>query len=169
MSSMITESTSRIRLESFDQRWAKTILDWITSSEELLNWSARVDFPLNDMTVFNEWHSDPEITPYVVLLDNELVAYGEVWLDGADDFAELGRMIVAPNYRRRGLGKLLIERLIAVVHGDDNRNIWLRVFSTNAPALRCYESAGFRQASAKESSSLNIGQRYSFIWMKRPI
>ena len=103
------------RLIEFDQKWSETVLGWINSAEELLHWSARADFPLTDATVFDEWHSDPEITPYVLLLENEIVAYGEVWFDKADGSAELGRMIVAPNRRRQGIGALLIERLIPIV------------------------------------------------------
>ena len=132
------------RLVEFDQKWSETVLGWINSAEELLHWSARADFPLTDATVFDEWHSDPEITPYILLLDDELVAYGEVWLDEADGFSELGRMIVAPTHRRKGLGTLLIERLGSVVHETGQREVWLREFSMNDAALGCYESAGFK-------------------------
>ena len=155
------------RLVEFDQKWSETVLGWINSAEELLHWSARADFPLTDATVFDEWHSDPEITPYILLLDDELVAYGEVWLDEADGFSELGRMIVAPTHRRKGLGTLLIERLGSVVHETGHREVWLRVFSMNEAALGCYESAGFTRASTEETTALNAEQRFSFTWMRR--
>ncbi len=164
---MIQSRESRIQLVKFDRQWSETVVGWIDSPEKLLHWSARADFPLTDVSVFDEWRSDPEITPYVLLLENEMVAYGEVWLDEADGSAELGRMIVAPNHCRQGFGTLLIERLIFVAHDAGYREVWVRVFSTNVPAINCYESSGFTRVSAEKTNALNAAQRFSFIWMRR--
>jgi hypothetical protein len=71
----------RVWLEPFDRRWAATVLGWVTSPEELLFWSARTDFPLGDAAVFDEWHSDPEVSPYILLECGQIVAYGEAWLE----------------------------------------------------------------------------------------
>ncbi len=164
---MIQSSESRIQLVKFDRQWSETVFGWIVSPEELHHWSARADFPLTDVSAFDEWHSDPEITPYVLLLENEMVAYGEVWPDEADGSAELGRMIVALNRRRQGFGTLLIEGLISVAHDATYREVWVRVFPTNVPAIGCYESAGFTRVSAEEAKAFNSIQRFPFVWMRR--
>jgi [ribosomal protein S18]-alanine N-acetyltransferase len=158
---------SRIRLEPFDRRWAETILGWITSLDELFHWSAREGFPLTDASVFDEWHSDPEVGPYVLLIEDEIVAYGETWLDEAEGSAELGRLVVSPQHRRQGLGRLLIERLASIAHEAGYRQIWVRVLPTNEPALRCYESAGFTRVSEEREAELNAAQRMRFVWMGR--
>lgn len=132
---------SRIRLEPFDRRWAESVLGWITSPDELFHWSARRGFPLTDASVFEGWHSDPEVVPYVLLIEDEIVAYGETWLDEAEGSAELGRLIVSPQHRRQGLGRLLIERLAFIANEAGYRQIWVRVLPTNMSALRGYESA----------------------------
>ncbi|KAA1400442.1 GNAT family N-acetyltransferase [Aeromicrobium ginsengisoli] len=54
--------------------------------------------------------------------------------------AELISMWVAPEARRRGIGRTLIERVVAWA---DGRPLSLRVMDGNAPAVTAYERQGF--------------------------
>lgn len=158
-----------IRLEPFERRWAATVLGWITSPEELFHWTARTDFPLTDAMIFDEWHSDHEITPYVLLIDDDPRAYGEVWFEEGEPSAELGRLIVSPKHRRRSCGTLLIERLISTIRATECREVWVRLFPTNLAALGCYEAADFARVFGEQETALNADQRFSFVWMIRRI
>lgn len=162
---MRSNGYNRVWLKRFERHWAATVLGWVNSPEELLYWSARMDFPLTDATVFDQWHSDPEIAPYMLLIENGLVAYGEIWLDETEASAELARLVVSPQHRRRGLGRLLIERLACIAHGAGYQQLWVRVFPANAAALGCYESAGFTRVSEEQEVALNAAQGFPFNWM----
>jgi ribosomal-protein-alanine N-acetyltransferase len=50
---------------------------------------------------------------------------------------------VAPEYRRRGIGKELLEWLFGVTGGDPRRGYTLEVRVSNADAIRLYERLGF--------------------------
>lgn len=113
---MNPNSGSILRLKPFDRRWTETVLGWIAWPEDLLCWSTRTDFPLTDAAVFDQWHSDPGVATYVLAIENEILAYGEIWLDETEGSAELGRLVVSPQHRRQGLGRLLIERLASFAH-----------------------------------------------------
>ena len=139
------------------------MLSWIRSPEELESWTSRADHPL-PATVFAEWHADPDVEGFV-LVDDEPVGYGEVWADPQENEAELARIVVAPEARRRGLGRALVTMLVEEARGLGFQEIWLRVVPTNAAALACYRSAGFQRATPEEEERFNRGQPRAYAWM----
>jgi GNAT superfamily N-acetyltransferase len=62
-----------------------------------------------------------------------------------DGVMELAKMAVAPAEQGKGIGRMLVERAIA--HADDMglKRLDLVTNSGLAPALRLYESCGFRR------------------------
>jgi ribosomal protein S18 acetylase RimI-like enzyme len=152
-------------LTAFTDGHAQTVLAWVRSREELEAWASRTDFPL-EPSVFAQWHADPDVHPYVFEESGELRAYGEVWEDAEEGEAELGRIIVAPEARGRGVGRRFAGMLAeeAVRRGFDE--VWLRVLPTNAPALACYRAAGFGRASPEEEERWNHGQPRTYVWMR---
>jgi ribosomal protein S18 acetylase RimI-like enzyme len=141
------------------------VLGWIGSADELETWASRRDFPPHKGVLY-EWHRDPEIHPYVLFAGDRLCAYGEVWEDREEDEAELARIVVAPSERRRGLGRALVRLLVAEAAALGFRDIWVRVIPWNAPALACYEGAGFVRATAEEEERFNRGQPYEYAWLR---
>ena len=59
------------------------------------------------------------------------------------DAWHLMNIAVAPEYRRRGIGETLLERLFEVTGGDPRRGYTLEVRVSNADAIRLYERLGF--------------------------
>lgn len=84
---------------------------------------------------------------YVVRLDGVAAGCGGIQLctDAAPPFAELKRMFVRPEFRGRGLGARLIERLAA--HAREHGVVRLRLETGvhQQAAIRLYERAGFRR------------------------
>jgi putative acetyltransferase len=62
-----------------------------------------------------------------------------------DERGELKSMRVADAFLGRGIGRALLEHLIAEARSRGMRSLWLETGSATAftPALRLYESAGF--------------------------
>ncbi|HXF97202.1 MAG TPA: GNAT family N-acetyltransferase [Gaiellaceae bacterium] len=58
--------------------------------------------------------------------------------------ADLGLMVDAA-HRRRGIGRLLLETAVDWARASGIRKLELHVFPWNVPALRLYESFGFRR------------------------
>lgn len=58
--------------------------------------------------------------------------------------ADLGLM-VAKGHRRRGIGRALLEQAVEWAHGAGVSKLELHVFPHNEPAIRLYETFGFRQ------------------------
>jgi RimJ/RimL family protein N-acetyltransferase len=58
--------------------------------------------------------------------------------------ADLGLM-VASGYRRRGIGRALLERAVEWARGVGVRKLELHVFPYNEPAIKLYEEFGFVQ------------------------
>jgi [ribosomal protein S18]-alanine N-acetyltransferase len=141
------------------------VLGWIASADELEAWASRRDFPLR-REVLADWHRDPGVHPYLLLADEGLYGYGEVWEDREEDEVELARIVVAPSERGRGLGRALVRLLAAEAAAMGFRDVWVRVGPWNAPALACYSSAGFVRATPEEEECFNRGQPHEYVWLR---
>ena len=137
-------------------RIADAIAGWATSEAEARAWCGRAE------PAFDEWHADPDVRPYVLTRDGEPVAYGEIWVE--EDGVELGRLIVRPSDRGRGIGRRLVEELVARAPAGV---VYLRVLPDNAPALACYRGAGFARVAAAEEERFNRGQSHAYAWLRR--
>jgi N-acetylglutamate synthase len=77
-----------------------------------------------------------------VRLDGHTVAIGRVAVAAA--WAGLTAIEVAPNYRRRGLGRLVTQALLAAaMTRDDVSGVYLQVDDTNSAARALYRQLGF--------------------------
>lgn len=76
---------------------------------------------------------------------------GFILCQRAADEAEILTLCIAPMFRRHGMAKKLVEKLIrhAKTHGINR--IHLEVAADNLPALRLYESCGFSRNSARKN------------------
>jgi ribosomal protein S18 acetylase RimI-like enzyme len=57
--------------------------------------------------------------------------------------AQLVSMWTAPTHRRRGIGRLLVDRVMAWARSRHSRTLSLNVTSNNQPAIWFYERLGF--------------------------
>jgi ribosomal-protein-alanine N-acetyltransferase len=73
---------------------------------------------------------------------------------------------VDPDHRRRGLGRALLEHLLAEV-GEDAA-MTLEVRRTNASAMRLYERLGFRAAGIRRRYYQDNGEDALVMWRNLP-
>ncbi len=62
---------------------------------------------------------------------------------------ELENIVVAPEFRGRGLGSQLLRALVARVREVESRAVFLEVRESNAAARKLYQKAGFREAGRR--------------------
>jgi ribosomal protein S18 acetylase RimI-like enzyme len=75
--------------------------------------------------------------------DDTPIGFGQFWVK-APGFVHLGRIIVSPHERGRGLGRQLCELLVAkAARLTKAKTITLRVYKDNASAIAIYSSLGF--------------------------
>jgi ribosomal-protein-alanine N-acetyltransferase len=78
---------------------------------------------------------------YIVKIDADVVAYGGYWL--INDEAHMVNIAVAPQARRNGIGKNLLDFLIGKMERQNAKRILLEVRAGNNDAIKLYENTGF--------------------------
>jgi len=86
---------------------------------------------------------------FLVAKNADQVAGYVVAIDAADE-GEILNLAVAPQGRRRGLGRALVERVLDVLSGRGASQIYLEVRESNAPARRLYAAHGFREVGRRK-------------------
>jgi ribosomal-protein-alanine N-acetyltransferase len=71
----------------------------------------------------------------------DVVAYGVMMLGPGE--AQILNLSVAPHAWRQGLGRALLQRLLAVAAERGAEHVFLEVRESNAPAIALYRSEGF--------------------------
>lgn len=87
---------------------------------------------------FEDYNNQNFCFPIKLLEKNEIVAIGSVIIH--QDVAWLGHIIVHPNHRKKGYGKLITQKLIEIATAKNCRSIQLIATDLGAPV---YESIGF--------------------------
>ena len=86
---------------------------------------------------------DNKLAQYLVALkDDRVVAYGGMWLILGE--AHVTNLAVHPDYRRRGLGEVLMRCLLARARAAGARRMTLEVRKSNHAAQKLYEKLGFK-------------------------
>jgi ribosomal protein S18 acetylase RimI-like enzyme len=70
-------------------------------------------------------------------------------VSAAQDWTEITELYVQPAFRRKGVGKALIEAALAHARHHGSSEVHLLVDPQNAPAISFYEAVGFRRNSCK--------------------
>jgi len=103
----------------------------------------------------------PDAEVVVGVYNKEIIASGYALIKQAtpeftyDRYAHLGFMYVEPNYRGRGINRLLIEQLTNWARKQNILEIRLRVYTDNEGAIRAYEKVGFEKLMLEMRLDLN--------------
>lgn len=153
-------------VKPFLECYAAAIVEWPLNVSEARFWGGQgVSFPVLPERIFR-WHRDESVYPFVGEVNNELVAYGELWVDEDEREIELARIIVNPNCRNQGLGKKIVAALVerAATFGLDD--VFIRVMPDNVRAIRCYLASGFERVAESDEASFNDGQPCQYVWLR---
>ena len=154
-----------LRLRPFDPDDGTAVVSFVRSDEEAGLW-ASLDAAPPDAALLRRWHAEADVHPFTLLADEQPVGYGEIWIDRDEDEAELARIVIAHEWRGRGLGRELTRLLAVEAASHGLAETWLRVVPENAAAISCYRAAGFVRAADEEEASFNAGQPRTYVWMR---
>jgi ribosomal protein S18 acetylase RimI-like enzyme len=122
----------------------QVVLARIETEESLKLWSGPIlSFPPHVENIWREIGATQDNTCSRLDPEMNVVEFGQALRRGPAT-VHLARIIVAPVLRGKGLGRILCQQSILVGLKDyQAAAATLNVYTTNAPALRLYESLGF--------------------------
>lgn len=85
----------------------------------------------------------------VAVLNSDVAGYAVVYFGG--DQSELANLAVAAPYRRRGIGRLLLESAMTRARARGAREMFLEVRASNHGAQELYASKGFQPVSRRRA------------------
>ena len=89
---------------------------------------------------------DKNVSYCAVAVDEDKVV-GYIAYEIIVDEGSIVELAVLPEYRRKGVGRKLVELMLTSCDGV--RTVCLEVRASNTPAVRLYESVGFRPISVR--------------------
>lgn len=101
----------------------------------------------------------------VGIVDNQIVAFANVYDLVPQQSAYIGNVIVAKSYRGRGLGKTLIRHMIEMCQQKYQAVPHISVFNDNTKALLIYTELGFVPYAIEQRLNLN-SDKVALIHMK---
>lgn len=143
-----------VRLRETRQSDYDVIASWIPDADACLRWAGpRVRFPFTVAELAKMLTAAGSVSFCLEGDDEDPCGFGQYW-SRDDETVHLGRLIVAPACRGRGLGRELCARLIKhVVDVTGPRAITLRVYRDNMTAVTLYQSLGFVAVDTESTSN----------------
>ena len=86
---------------------------------------------------------------FAATADGMLVGFGGYSI--AADQADVIDVAVAPNFRRRGIARALVQAVLAAAQSEGAESIFLEVRASNAPALSLYTALGFTVCGVRKN------------------
>lgn len=154
-----------LRLGDYEPEHVITVLNWVTSAEDALGW-AETPYLRIRPDLLESWHAQPGVVPCVGWVGDELCAYGYVWEDHAEREAEIGRVIVAPDRRRQGVGRTFVSLLASEATRRGFGVVLARTVRANRAAFACYRSAGFVRMEREDEVAMNFDQNEDYVWLR---
>src|SRR5262245_20669819 len=152
-------------LGDFQEEHAETILEWVRSADDALGW-AEAPFLRVGPDVLEGWHAERGIVACVAWLGGQLCAYGQVWEDPVERGAEIGRGVVAPALRGRGIGRSF-ARLLAIEATRRGFGLVLaRTIRRNRAGFACFRAAGFVRMDRADEVAMNADQSEDYVWLQ---
>jgi ribosomal protein S18 acetylase RimI-like enzyme len=130
------------------------MMSWFSNEQELTDWSGpNFRYPFNSSSFIEDLKLTHLNSFALISNENEFLAFGQYYQRVGK--CHLGRLIVNPKFRGRGIAAELIDHLC--VHGINELKVKkcsLFVLSHNKSAIKAYEKYGFTFAKYPDEISL---------------
>lgn len=94
--------------------------------------------------------------------DGRLAGYGAVCVIAGE--GEIQKIAVLEEFRRQGLGRKLLDAMVAAARNRGARAMTLEVRESNEPAIKLYFSAGFRTEAQRKDYYRNPREDALIMW-----
>lgn len=150
-SPIIDRIASPIKLRPFLPTDYREFAGWFPTLDDFYLCSGQVeDWPVTDMGLAKRAARNDVLSWTAVLAVDSSTSVGHIEFVRTDSrTGRFARVLIAPEFRRQGLGKKLIECGISAVRDLGVHRITLNVVKGNEPALNLYISDGFHVLEAK--------------------
>ncbi|WP_297808541.1 GNAT family N-acetyltransferase [uncultured Methylophaga sp.] len=117
---------------------------WISDAEACVHWAGPgIDYPFSGEALPQLLQKQDSKSFSLTDAEEGLMGFGQYW-PGKPGTVHLGRIIINPLYRGQGLGKALLQLLIAEAsHRHQPETITLNVLRDNPRATFLYRKMGF--------------------------
>jgi aminoglycoside 6'-N-acetyltransferase len=143
-------SESRLELRPLAPGDAEELLR-IHSTPEVVRWWGRPeqDFP---------W-DEPEATRFTILVDGRIAGLIQYWEEREPRYRHAGiDLFLDPKLHHRGFGTDAVARVVDLLISErGHHRITIDPALANAPAIRCYEKAGFRAVGVMRQAERDPG------------
>lgn len=148
------------RLQAFDEAWLPELMAWFQDADSCRVWGGpSFRFPFTRDTFRADARLDCLATFALMSGDPALLGFGQYYLRVGR--CHLGRLVIAPAHRGRGLGGSLVRELCRVGSAELGVETYsLFVLPGNERAIRLYERLGFASARYPEPDPMFDGCVY---------
>ncbi len=108
--------------------------------DSFLRWASRVSETASMPLMGYVWEQDGRIVGNASLIP---------FRDGGKRIYLIANVATHPDYRRRGIGRALTERVMKQAHDKKTSAIWLHVRDDNPGAIKLYQDLGFREITRR--------------------
>ncbi len=144
----------------------ETVCRFVQDAHELFFLFPKATFPLTPDQLQGAIAQRTDST--VVEADGAVAAFANFYRWQTDGQCAIGNVIVAPAYRGRGVGRYLIEQMVARAFAAYNAaEIRISCFHENVAGLLLYTKLGFRPVAIEERPGPS-GRRLALIHLSLP-
>lgn len=142
-----------------------TLATWVPDAASCLRWAGpKVPFPFEADRLAELLQVDQSVSYCLARGDGVPVAFAQHWVitPGA---VHLGRILVNPRRRGKGLGRVLCRQLIAAAFAHTQASsATLRVYTDNLGARQLYQNLGFVREAEQSSQDVDFMRLQTGTW-----
>ena len=138
---------------------------------ELMN-SSHIDglFEVSKLSLKESWNKDSiekelsnKLAKYLVALDgNKVVGFVGTWI--VFDEGDITNIAVHPDYRKQGIGDLLMNNLISLCKENNINSLTLEVRESNIKAQNLYKKHEFKEEGLRKNFYDNPKENAIIMW-----
>jgi [ribosomal protein S18]-alanine N-acetyltransferase len=137
----------------------REVASWVRTQRDAELWAGwRVAFPL-DPGLLPSQVEFTDTNAFCLVADDRVVAFGQL-VAKSSRRGHLARVIVSPEERQQGYGRMLVEHLLAVARARGLERVSLNVDDANEAAIALYSGLGFTEAARPPDEPQAAGVRY---------
>jgi ribosomal protein S18 acetylase RimI-like enzyme len=129
---------------------------WFSDPKDLHLTAPSLKYPFNFKTWVKTSYSSQMTQTYVLKSNNWIVGYMSLQFQPKNDFLHLFHVFVDKDFRKKGLGKLIINKASDIAKTLSIPALTLYVSPENSPAINLYKQAGFQVVSPPHNRGMKM-------------